>query len=605
MCAVHLTAVAAPANPTPAPPKSTTTPVHGEFDPAAGLYWIANYNPARSPEKFPFVHEVRYSANRLLAEHLSGSLRRQPVEKVLAGLRSQQIPPDGQPSWARGGFRWWAEDAGTPRFDANGTFFTLLPLIVLWHERDALTAPERTTLREIFATAYPFVVARSHPGGIFYPNADYGDRLAAWLLAEILGKTDDLPQILRNLDDGLASLETDHWGWGEHLSEVYTEHVMIPQFLVTVALGQNLPTATLDRAKRLGNELARLSAFYQGGAHVPVIRSYARSEPPKRFLPPLTARLARDAALAPINHPIVGSSPWVVSAGWAHLFPRWAARRDTSWLQPAVNRPTDLTIPSFGGVVATAYVTPAWRIGALSHYPLMPGAGVALSHQDFPVVFWRQAGDYGFLRWQTRIGEKTYTQPERDRGPDERAGLAPDVTPSIIGRTYTLQRGGDVLIVRLMPQFDRRWDALSDGWRLLAHSLKPLPSPSLSPDKTWSQLVLPYPEGPVGLVLAVPDRQVETTLETDGANATWLWTLPRDRFPKTEQILVWGYSAGGEVKSAPTFTTVSTLPALPRSGEQRVRDLDWTWPGTTWRVRIDPLADNPLTLIETPITPKH
>ncbi len=65
-------------------------------------------------------------------------------------------------------------------------------------------------------------------------------------------------------------------------------------------------------------------------------------------------------------------------------------------------------------MVATADISPAWRIGVRSRYPHMPSAGEGLSHQDFPVVFWRQAGDHDFLRWQTRIGEKPYTQPERD-----------------------------------------------------------------------------------------------------------------------------------------------------------------------------------------------
>ena len=228
--------------------------------------------------------------------------------------------------------------------------------------------------------------------------------------------------------------------------------------------------------------------------------------------------------------------------------------------------------------------------------------GHGVVRQDFPVAFWRKTGDYAFLRWESRIGEKVYAQPERDRGDEPTHTLSPDVTPPIVGRTYALQRGGDVLILRILPQFDRRWDAVSDGWRFLVPSVKPevmleatsevTPTPHAS---AWSQIILPYPEGKAALVFAEPGRANRAILTQDAdGSLNWRCEKLPAAFPAAQWVLLWGYSASGPVTTAPVFTKTKVLPAIPRTDEEQVRDLVWAWPGTTWRVRIDPVAETPL-----------
>ena len=57
---------------------------------------------------------------------------------------------------------------------------------------------------------------------------------------------------------------------------------------------------------------------------------------------------------------------------------------------------------------------------------------------------------------------------------------------------------------------------------------------------------------------------------------------------------LWAISLEGEIESAPVVTPARVIPSVPRRKGEEAWDIDWELPGGLWRVRVDPLAREPL-----------
>jgi hypothetical protein len=61
-------------------------------------------------------------------------------------------------------------------------------------------------------------------------------------------------------------------------------------------------------------------------------------------------------------------------------------------------------------------------------------------------------------------------------------------------------------------------------------------------------------------------------------------------------VTLWGLTLDGPIAQAPVLEPDPEAPRVPRDPEEQAWLLTWRWPGTEWRLRIDPLAEDPFRL---------
>jgi hypothetical protein len=334
---------------------------------------------------------------------------------------------------------------------------------------------------------------------------------------------------------------------------------------------------------------------------VPAIRAYAFDEAPTRVsyrdwvraLPPGNGELP--ARSAPAMPPDAGGV-------FRHGPPLGATLHARGWhdLAPPRKPPaTDLAIPCFGGSVATAHLAGDIRIGSLSRFPLMPSAERlkwGLAWQSFPVAFWRPQGDWGFLQWETRRGDERRAHPALDLTKSYFDGALSDgVDPPIVGQTYAIQSGGDVIALRVMPAIAGNWDTLTDRLRIVNAQV----SPRLLPNSnSHSQMLLSYPGREVSVLCLPVSAGGNIRLQSGrGGQRTLEWGPTFDRAALgnlSKVIVVWGISINGRVTADPSLNAIAPAPDVPRVPEEQPFELRWQWPGKQWHLRIDPLDPIPL-----------
>jgi hypothetical protein len=242
-----------------------------------------------------------------------------------------------------------------------------------------------------------------------------------------------------------------HWGWGEHLSDCYTE-VMLNELSCLLLFARRLPPGLHAQYRRLFDELLAIEDAFDGGPRVPAIRTYAFLGHPGNTAYRDKIRPWREGE---VPAAYVVSAPFHFgsifdAAGWHQL----AGERH--------RRNERVRIPCFGGAMAQAWVSGDARLGTMSRYPIMPGTDHAtwgLSWQTMPVAF--ASGDgWGFLRWHAQEQGVDRCYPARNKhGAYLNNALTSLVAPPpIVGLTNALQDGPDALILRRMPAPSRHWE---------------------------------------------------------------------------------------------------------------------------------------------------
>lgn len=413
--------------------------------------------------ELPSVHNGVISVMHLCVLAQRGQL---DEARALASLRSframQQGPADERP----GCLRWyWEEEKPV---DTNASFFIGLALEMLYlAEGEKLGEPVRVAIREIIsglAVWFEHELTAAHPR---YPNKCMGDLVCGWLAAEVLGRppSEKLLQTTREWSDYWRA---ETWGWGEHMSDIYTM-VLLTELSAVLLFCRDLPPDIRARFKGYFDDLLRIEDGYRRGPRVPVIRSYAFTESP-----PLMPFRGFIRAIFDGDDAGSGKHPAIAVRTQAAVFGVWFHRAGWEAIAPCeIEYPAWVETPCRDGAVARAIVRPNLRIGAMSHYPIMEEVDHqtwGLSWQTFPAALWRPAGDWAFWRWTTREGDRVRAHPAIDKhsaylGNALSARVEPPPVPRM---TSTLTPDGQLVMERVLPMPNGvEWNEVSDAFCVL------------------------------------------------------------------------------------------------------------------------------------------
>jgi len=409
--------------------------------------------------KFASVHNGVYSATRLGLLAQRGEL---DTEMALATLRSFRAMQVAEPGVCQGGMRWYWEE--TEPVDTNAAFFIGMALMMLYlAEGEKLDEAVRAAIREIVADLAVWFNHELEEADPRYPNKCMGDLACSWLASEVLGK-EPSDQLLKTSREWCEYWRREHWGWGEHMSAVYSM-VLLNEMSAVLLYCSGMPDEVRSDLRGLFENLMALNDAFGDGPRVPVIRSYAFKGsaevlPYRKFIRtvPHEADLRSLSVVSNLGG-LYGA--WFYRAGWNDMAPE--EQTISSWLE----------VPCRDEAVARAIVKPQIRIGAMSHYPIMEGVDHqtwGLSWQTFPAALWRPAGDWGFWRWATRAGDCERGHPAFGK---ESAylgnALSTKVTPPPIPRmTSTLTQDGVLTMERTLPvPAAAEWDEVCDSFVIL------------------------------------------------------------------------------------------------------------------------------------------
>lgn len=560
------------------------------FDAEVGLWW-ATKAPAHTAPLTHLgmkVHPGPDAVSRLILAAERGDLDKLPVELVLTTLAKMRSADN------HGRLCWYWED-GDQSSDANASFFTGLGLLALWlGYREELSSESQALLTSIFHSLYDWFVPLIGEEHFHCLNGYMGEATCAWLLCEILERREDRQKIaghlLRATDDWLEN----GFGFGEHLSDVYSR-VALQQISLLLLFAKKLPAHLKARLEKVFHTLLKINDGFDGKPYVPTIRCYDFLESPskgknRRFI----SQTYRDAV-----HPAdeileeeIGNNPplegLLFKAGWHDLAPAKDAHKE------------DIVIPCRGGNQASVYLAKDFRLGSLSRFPVAPEVEFrewGMSWQSFPVAFWRPAGDWGYLQWEfeEEAGASCYPSEGPSSNARKRGNPLTRVMPPILGKTFSIQRGGDLLALRILSMVDTRWLKVKERLRLV-DSHADLTERKV--EKGWSQLLLRYPERcvsvhHVNLMLAGPSPSL---VAKPSQVMDWECSWPVEKLHRT-LLSIWAISAHGVIDSPPRLEAVRPHSATTRFPEEYPSVLEWDWGSTRWKLRIDPLSVTPLEIV--------
>lgn len=408
------------------------------------------------------VHDGVTTATHLCLLAQKGLLQESQALTTLRSFRAMQQAPGQEHA---GCLRWYWEE--TVPMDTNASFFIGLALQMLYlAEGDRLPETVRAAIREIVADLTTWFETELN-GDPRYPNKCLGDLACGLLSAEIMGlpPSEKLLQTTRQWCD---YWRRENWGWGEHLSDIYSM-VLLTELSAVLLYCHNLPDDIRAAFLSHFKNLLDIEDAYQGGPRVPLIRSYAFLESPLAM--PFREVIRPDFETGDEGdgqHPAIAKrmqaivfGPWFHRAGWHQLAP------------PQKKAPDWVETPCRDGAVARGWLRSGLRVGAMSHYPIMQGVEHqtwGLSWQSFPAALWRSAGDWGFWRWTTREGERRRAHPALDLhsaylGNALSSRVDPPPVPLM---TSTLTRAGHLSMERTLPMpAEAKWDEVSDEFHLL------------------------------------------------------------------------------------------------------------------------------------------
>lgn len=558
------------------------------FDPAVGLWW-ATKAPAHTAPLAHLgmkVHPGPDAVSRLILAAERGELAQLPVETVLRALA--QMRTANEP----GHLCWYWED-GDHSSDSNASFFTGIGLIALWlGYREELSADAQELLLSIFQPLFPWFSHHVQEELFHCLNGYMGEAVCAWLLAEILDQREAYatlsPSLLRAADDWLGR----GFGFGEHLSDVYSR-VALQQVSLLLLFAEKMPGNLRARYEQVFHALLAINDAFDGQPYVPTIRCYDFLESPSkgknRHVITGTYR-SQIVPVGEIQENEIGNNPplegLLFKAGWHTLAPAKKAATHA------------LEVPCYSGSIARAQIEKDIRLGSLSHFPVMREVEFlewGMSWQSFPVAFWRPDGDWGYLQWEQEQGEGSFCHPSEgpSSNPLKRGNPLAHTLPPIVGKTFVLQRGGDLIALRIMPMMDLRWSYLKDRLRLVNGTTTPVETPTIN---GWSQILLNYPERCVSVhhVNLMPQESRPKLVAGKHPHALdWESVYPVGKLSRT-LVSLWAISLHGPVTTAPEIRELRSPTSVTRYPEEYPRSVFWDWGRTQWKVKIDPLSPDPL-----------
>ena len=551
------------------------------WDAEVGLWYSEGPGHTTAVRGMTRIHAGREASLRLVQAAQVGELGKVHAPQVLRALREMQVTEAGK---FQGCFRWYWEEAGP--IDTNAAFFTIINLLALHLcYREELDAECQGRLDAMFADALLWFTAEAEAQSTFYPNKYLGDLVCAWLLLEVTGGEDAGGALAAAMLAAADYWEENGWGWGEHMSDGYSA-VCLQELSLLLVFARRLPEAVAARYRGLLGELLGMEDAFDGGIRVPAIRSYAFSQSPGHTNYRDRVR-AWDPAAPPVAHAEGGPGLENLFAGrgWHELVPaRAAAQRDTDFL-------------CFGGARAVGRCEADIRLGSVTRYPIMPVAEHdtwGLCWQSFPVCMWRPEGDWGFLQWEVKAGERVGAHPATGSFFTSygNAALAPGVNPPVVGQTWARQEGGNVLTLRIMPAIAAGWEYLCDRFRLIAGHA----GVEERAGEGWRQLLLSYPERTVSVVCVTLGGGPEAALRGGGDEPLdWEVRYAGEALQERRAaVTLWGICLEGPITEAPRLEAVRPRPLVPRDAEEQAWRVRWQWPGVEWDVRVDPLAEEAL-----------
>ena len=554
---------------------------NANWDEVVGLWQKPGPGHVASTKDLKIVHPGPEAASYLLCAARKNVLQEIDSERVLETLHKMQWKENDD---MRGCIKWYFEEEKIG--DSNAAFFTGLNLIILRiRYYDLFTEKAKKLLDTILAGLNIWFRNAAKNPEIFYPNKYLGDLVCKWLITEILGmeKEDEfLPDQMRIAAKGWRE---SSWGWGEHLSDIYGG-VCLHELSILLLLAKNLPEDIRQAYLGLASDLLAIEDGFDNGPRVPALRCYSFTTPPKHTN-------YRDLIKADTEDTIPRSTlelgDLLNKCSWHEKMP------------PRQKGKREFSISCFNGSKANAFVEEDIRLGTMSRFPIMPTAEHAnwgLAWQSFPAVFSRGTQDWGFLQWETLEEGKLRAHPANG-GPMAHIpkALSDAVEPPLTGETFSIQHGGNALIVRVMRCIPKSWEAVTDRFRLIA----PSGEAEEKSRENWHQLLLHYPQRDVSVnfipFTACKDpvllRKEENILDWNHA----LTDNPPPPYNHRILVHLWGISLDGEIDAPPEITIIDDHCQVRAQGEQ-IRELDWKWKNIHWHVNIDPLRGDILREIE-------
>jgi hypothetical protein len=519
------------------------------------------------------VHPGTTAAAQLVAAAVVDRLEEVDAGAVLNALRQMQVT-DG--SSRHGCLKWYWEE---PRpVDTNAAFFTGLNLIVLRlgfpDQIERLDADARSTLEAILTDLSVWFDRTLARPSRYYPNKYMGDLVCRWLLIEALGQQSERQRVAAEMLASARYWREENWGWGEHMSNIYAS-VLLDQLSVLLMLGQDLPAEVRRQYAALRDDLLAIEDAYGGGPRAPMIRDYHFSGSPA--YDNYRDRVRRVQTAEDLTTGNLAMRPVLAELGWsATVPPRAPAQRD-------------INVPCYGGVSAVARIEGKIRLGTLSRYPLMPQMEHptwGLSWQSFPVAFWHEQGGWGFLQWRSELGDQRRAHPaERRAEAYLRNALTFDKPEPIVGHTWSIQDGGQAIVLRAMPTLFKPWDRFIDRFRLV----EPKATLDVSaPSGPWTQIVLNFGDQAVSIHHISLDGRHPTMIQQDGG--PWDWQIAYDAADLADRTCVinlWAFSLDGRIDNAPRLEKIEGRQAW---------NLSWNLGADrpAWSLLIDPIDATPL-----------
>lgn len=489
-----------------------------------------------STTRGPQGHDIRANAANLVRAANDGVFAKVDYERVLANLRKAQAPEgatrfnNGSDN-VRGNF-WWAwEDKVVT--DPNSGFFTTVQLLALHHEhRDQLSDPARADLDHMLAEAVPWFRHKVYPmteEKMRYPNAYFGDAVCLWLLCELQGAVDakltgDFHSIVRYY------LDRD-WGWGEHLSDMYSK--ILQRELVALLIWQReLPPVVEKDVRTMMTELCQINAWFDGGPTVPAIRNYWIEKSPG-------TREDRSLWFRPyieLMRPETVGEFGIAALGYKH-----GLHRD---FQIPPRQSPEVTVDTYDGHKAYAWVDERWRLGVQSSYPffadMQTKAGYGTGWHAMPVAFWHRDGDWAYLQWAVEEDGKIHAHPAMDKqqaGKEKLCRLSDRDMKATLATTRGIRAGRQFLAVRELPHIARSWAWASDRLRVVAGTHA---EPKTDELRGWHRLALPYAQETLTVAYRPLTGNPDVVLERKDGQLFW---GPHVRFseaaPRAPMLGLW------------------------------------------------------------------
>ncbi len=555
-----------------------------DFNPALSL-WTSR-RPGHTPATLALVttHVIPQAACMLLTAAQLDQLSQLPTQNILTAIRAKQ---------SAGQLCFYHEEEAN--HDNNASFFTGLPLALLWtHHREKLPPDAQTTLQAILTGLALWLSTKLGEDRSFYPNMYLGELLVVWLVAHAADDQPTLAQVLTRLDATIARYESDGWGWAEDLSDLYSK-ILADQLSTFAFLAPGLPASTREGTLRLLNHLLTIEDTFRPGPRVPALRSYAFLDSPRHPTLPRDQSIgsyrASVRAWAPdeqltIRH-VAAIGPLLARHGWHQAV--------TPPTPPPTRSPHAFTAKLHNQNHARALIFPDFRIGGVDRFPVMPSAEHhewGLAWQSMPVALWHQSGDWGYLQWSVEnpkgpVGHPALFSRQTDLGSIQKS-LSPDLSPPIVGETFTLFTPTACFILRRMRTIPASWSQLTDHLRIVdltAH-------PSAAADT----LKLQYPARTLRVTHLNPWSSHPPTLRQSPTSLDFGPTLAQPALSRLRgYTALWIITFTDTPAPAPAITRAPHSDLLPRDPSETAFTLHWPCPLHPLTLTLDPLSTTPLT----------